>query len=64
MRGSLGIRKIFFTEEVLSLWHRLPKEVMDSLTLEVLKAGRGFEQPHVLEGVPAHSTSRLELDDL
>jgi len=37
MRFRLNIRKKFFTIRVLSHWHRLPRDVMDSPTLETLK---------------------------
>ena len=37
MRFRLNTRKKFFTIRVLSHWHRLPRDVMDSPSLETLK---------------------------
>jgi len=34
----LDIRKRFFTQRVVIHWNRLPKEVLDALSLEALKA--------------------------
>jgi len=35
LRGSLVIRKNFFTEGVVRLWNRLPREVIKSPSLEL-----------------------------
>ena len=57
-RFRLDIKKKLFVIRVLRHWHRLPREAMNALSLEVLKARLDWAL-----GSPAHPR-RLGLDGL
>ncbi|KAK4826316.1 hypothetical protein QYF61_007401 [Mycteria americana] len=61
-RFRLDIRKNFFNEGGETL-NRLPREVVDAPSLAVFMVGQGFEQPDLVQGVPAHGRG-VGLDDL
>ena len=54
-RLRLDIRGNFFTMRVVRCWHKLPRVVVDALSLEVFKAR--------LDGVSLPVAGRLELRD-
>ena len=49
-RLRLDIRNNFFPERVVTHWHRLPKEVVESLALEVLKKHVDVAQRDMVSG--------------
>lgn len=53
----------FFTSRVVRHWNKLPSDAVEPSLLEVLKATLVFEQPDLVEGLPAHGRV-LEPDDL
>ena len=59
----LDIRKKFYSERMVMHWHRLPKEVVESLALEVFKKHVGVALRNMVSG---HGGDELiiGLDDL
>ena len=49
-RFRLDIRKHFFSEGVVVQWHRLPREVVEALSLEVFKSHVGAALRDVVNG--------------
>jgi len=46
----LDNRKYFISERAVRQWHRLPREVVEALSLEVLKNGGGVALRDVVSG--------------
>jgi len=64
-RFRLGIGKKFFTVRVVRHWHRLPSEVVDAPSLEVLKTRLDGAVSNLVKKEVSLPYSRgLELDDL
>ena len=49
-RSRLDIREDFFSERLVMHWHRLPREVVKSLCLEVFKNHAGVALRDVVSG--------------
>ena len=63
-RFRLDIMKKFLTIRMVKHWNRLPREVMDTSSLETFRqAGLGSEQPDLAVDVPVHCRGD-GLDDL
>ena len=64
-RCKLGIREKCFTVRVVRHWKRLPREVVDASSLEVLKARLNGTLSNQIEWkVSLPRAGDLELDDL
>ena len=64
-RFRLDIRKKFFTVKIVKHWNKLPSEVVDAPSLEMLKARLdGAVSNLVQREVSLPVAERLELDDL
>lgn len=62
-RFGFDVRKNFFTEMVVRHWNVLPREMVNSLSLEIFKKRVNEAQRHMVSG-PGDDKSTLRLDVL